>query len=83
MAEVQSEVERLENGEEEDTRPPTLEDMYDLEETLEEFKGDDSTSLGHHMLRQRREILQYFRLIELELPTLHGKSCQASTCGQS
>lgn len=57
-----------------------LEDMYDLDSTLEEFKGDDSTSLGHHMLRNRREILQYFRLIELELPTLHGESRYCS-CG--
>lgn len=55
-------------------RPLTMEDMYDLESTLEEFKGDDSSSVGHHMLRQRREVLEYFRLIELELPSLQGAS---------
>ena len=55
-----------------DATAPTLEDVYDLESTLEEFRGDDSTSLGHHMLRNRREILEYFRLIELELPSLQG-----------
>ena len=55
-----------------DATAPTLEDVYDLDSTLEEFRGDDSTSLGHHMLRNRREILEYFRLIELELPSLQG-----------
>jgi hypothetical protein len=65
-------AEALSMEEEGDSRAPTLEDVYDLESTLEEFKGDDSTSLGHHMLRNRREILEYFRLIELELPSLQG-----------
>lgn len=66
--------EALENGPGGGDRPLTMEDMYDLESTLEEFKGDDSSSVGHHMLRQRREVLEYFRLIELELPSLHGAS---------
>lgn len=70
MDEVYAEALSMEAGG--DSRAPTLEDMYDLESTLEEFQGDDSTSLGHHMLRNRREILEYFRLIELELPSLQG-----------
>lgn len=57
------------------TAAPSLEHVYDLDSTLEEFRGDDSTSLGHHMLRSRREILEYFRLIELELPSLQGTPC--------
>ncbi|KAF8316154.1 hypothetical protein DL93DRAFT_2056580 [Clavulina sp. PMI_390] len=49
-----------------------LEQAYDFDTTLEEDKGDDSTSVGHRMLMSRRELLQYFRLIELEMPTLHA-----------
>lgn len=58
--------------ESDDGQPVTLQDMYPLDSTIKEFKGDDSTSLGHRMLAEQRIVLEYFRKIEMELPSLKG-----------
>lgn len=39
-----------------------------------DFKEDDTTSIGHNMLRQQRQNLFYLRLIEHEMPKLVGMS---------
>lgn len=49
-------------------------EMWDLSDTITEFKQDDSTSIGHLILRQRRQTLKYLRLVELEVPYLAGTS---------
>ena len=51
-------------------QPGAIHDMFPLDSTIEEFKGDDSTSLGHRMLAEQRIVLDYFRKIELEMPSL-------------
>lgn len=40
----------------------------------EEVQGNDTTSAGHLMLRQKRQHLYYLRLIEHEMPKLVGES---------
>ena len=50
------------------------EPIYDLERTVEDFKHDDITSIGHLMLRNQRQVLKYLRLIEMEVPLLSGMS---------
>ncbi|KAG8933887.1 hypothetical protein FRC01_006501 [Tulasnella sp. 417] len=47
----------------------SLQDEFEFED-IEEFEGDDATSLGHLILRQQREYLNLFRKIELEVPQL-------------
>lgn len=32
--------------------------------------GNDPTSMGHRLIRERRELLQYLRLIEYDIPRL-------------
>ncbi|KAG8909568.1 hypothetical protein FRC02_007720 [Tulasnella sp. 418] len=49
----------------------SLEDEFDIKE-VPEFDFDDATGVGHHLLRQQREYLQYFRLIEGEIPKLQA-----------
>ncbi|KAF5375228.1 hypothetical protein D9758_000368 [Tetrapyrgos nigripes] len=46
-----------------------------------EYKDDDTTSAGHLMLREHRQILYYMRLIEHEMPKLvaYRKPFQPST----
>lgn len=56
----------------ESDKPLTLQDAFPLDSTIQEFKGDDSTSLGHRMLAEQRIVLDYFRKIETELPSLKG-----------
>ena len=41
---------------------------------VEEFQYDDTSSDGHRLLDQQRQILYYFRLIEHEMPKLVGTS---------
>jgi hypothetical protein len=38
-----------------------------------EYAEDDTTSVGHLMLRRQRQLLYYLRLIEHEMPKLVGK----------
>ncbi len=52
----------------------STEPIYDLERTVEDFKHDDITSIGHLMLRNQRQLLKYLRLIEMEVPLLSGIS---------
>ena len=52
----------------------STEPIYDLERTMEDFKHDDITSIGHLMLRNQRQLLKYLRLIEMEVPLLSGIS---------
>lgn len=52
--------------------PLTFEDAIDAMDL--DFKNDDTTSVGHLMLRQQRQMLFYFRLIEHEMPKLVGLS---------
>ncbi|KDQ13673.1 hypothetical protein BOTBODRAFT_33377 [Botryobasidium botryosum FD-172 SS1] len=45
------------------------EDPLDLD-LVPDFEHDDTTSVGHALLRQRRQYLTYLRLIESEVPKL-------------
>jgi small subunit ribosomal protein S35 len=38
-----------------------------------DFADDDTSSLGHLMLREQRKLLYYLRLIEHEMPKLVGE----------
>jgi hypothetical protein len=44
-----------------------------LESIEEPFENDDTSSAGHHMYRQQRQLLFYLRLIEHEMPKLVGE----------
>lgn len=50
---------------------PTTEDVLAGLEL--DFEDDDTSSLGHLMLRQQRQTLHYLRLIEHEMPKLVGE----------
>ncbi len=55
-------------------REPTyrsLQDEFSVDD-IEEFQGDDTTAVGHGLLRQQREVLDMFRKIETEMPMLQG-----------
>lgn len=39
---------------------------------VEEYQYDDTSSDGHRLLDQQRQVLYYFRLIEHEMPKLVG-----------
>ncbi|KAG8985615.1 hypothetical protein FRB94_004960 [Tulasnella sp. JGI-2019a] len=47
----------------------SLQDEMDVAD-FPAFEGDDTTSVGHEILRQQREWLGYFRKIETEMPQL-------------
>lgn len=48
--------------------------LSDVEEHLEEqFDDDDIPSSAHDMLREQRQVLNYMRLIEHEMPKLVGQ----------
>jgi len=51
-------------------KPLTFEDA--LEGIKLDYGEDDTPSAGHLMLRQKRQILYYLRLIEHEMPKLVG-----------
>lgn len=36
--------------------------------------GNDPTSMGHRLIRERRELLHYLRLIEYDIPRLASES---------
>ena len=51
----------------------------DVEEGMDlDFAHDDTSSLGHLILRERRQALYYLRLIEHEMPKLVGKRDRSS-----
>jgi len=41
---------------------------------LPQFESDDSTFVGHRLIRERQQLLKYLRLIEFEVPKLAGKA---------
>jgi small subunit ribosomal protein S35 len=53
------------------TGGPSTEDV--LEGLDMDFEDDDTSSLGHLMLREQRQTLHYLRLIEHEMPKLVGE----------
>lgn len=44
-------------------------DPFDIDQ-IPDYQYDDTTSLGHRILRERRKYLTYLRLIEDEVPKL-------------
>lgn len=71
----------VEDGFDEPGNAAENDEMWDLNDTINEFQNDDTTSMGHLILRQRRQTLKYLRLIELEVPYLQGMHGCLSTDG--
>lgn len=46
------------------------------DDVIEKEADDDTTSAGHLMLQQQRQVLYYLRLIEHEMPKLVGECTQ-------
>lgn len=59
-------------------RRSNLDELFDADETFnlleDDFDNDDTSSLGHLMLRDQRQTLHYLRLIEHQMPKLVGGS---------
>lgn len=57
-------------------RRSNLDELFDEDETFDlledDFDNDDTSSLGHLMLRDQRQTLHYLRLIEHQMPKLVG-----------
>jgi hypothetical protein len=80
--EDEDESEEVEEGEEaEEKEEATLDEMLlDDDDDIPPFEDDDATSVGHFLLRDRRRVLKYLRLIELEVPLLAGTAFPFLCC---